>query len=264
MNVPPPFKRRENIHARRLLPRVREGRERQFHSLTPQASLLPQALWAFGPQASAGELTLVTNTELPGPGRQQLASNVGEPSTAMNEDVVFFTGNWYAARSIDGGQTFQYLDPFTVFPDPPNLGYCCDQVVNYIASIDTFVWLLQYGPKMGPQADNIQRLAFATTAEVKSGHWRIFDLTTTMLHVAGQFLDFPDIAVGANAIYVTTNIFTPEGQSAGSAVVRIPIASIAAGHVTAQPLSQPPSTAFASHRTAGREPFSPRIRTPVR
>lgn len=200
-------------------------------------------------------MTLVTNTALPEPGRQQLASNVGEPSMAINGDVVFYTGNWYAGRSIDGGRTFQFLDPFNVFPDPANLGYCCDQVVQYIASIDTFVWLLQYGPKSGPQADNIQRLAFATTAEVKSGHWRLFDITTTILGVSGQFLDFPDLAVGTNFLYVTTNIFTPAGTSAGAAVIRIPIASIAAGRVTAQQFVSPTLNSFRVAQNCGTKAF---------
>jgi hypothetical protein len=57
----------------------------------------------------------------------------------MNGNVVFYTGNWYAALSSDGGNTFQYVDPFTAFPDPPNMGFCCDQVVQYIPQIDTFV-----------------------------------------------------------------------------------------------------------------------------
>jgi hypothetical protein len=235
--APPAFKRRESIHPRRFLPRVREGRERVFHSVTERTTFHPPLIRAFAPLAAgADDLTLVTNTELPQPGQKELAANVGEPSVAANGSVVFYTGNWYAARSTDGGQTFQFPDPFTMFPDPPNLGFCCDQVVNYIAKIDTFVWLLQYSPKPGfPQADNIQRLAFATTAEVKTGHWHLFDITTRVLGVPGQFLDFPDLAVGANFLYVTTNIFTPDGQSAGAAVVRIPIDSISAGHVTAQP-----------------------------
>jgi hypothetical protein len=255
LDAPPPFKRRENIHPRRILPRVREGREREFHSVTSQAMFLRPVTRAFAPQAAADDLTLVINTELLEPGLQQLASNVGEPSVAVNSDVVLYTGNWYAARSIDGGQTFQYLDPFTTFPDPPNLGFCCDQVANYIASIDTFVWLLQYGPKSGPQADNIQRLAFATTQEARTGHWRLFDITTKVLGVAGQFLDFPDIAVGANSLYVTTNIFTPNGQSAGAAVIRIPIDSIRRGQVTAQPFVSSTLNSFRVAQNCGPRAF---------
>jgi hypothetical protein len=232
---PPPRVKRERIHPRRILPRVREGRERAFHSTTREISFHSQQQ-AFSPaiRAATDDLAVVVNTELTGPAQQDLASSVGEPSVSTNGQVVVYTGNWYAANSADGGKTFQYVDPFTAFPDPPNLGYCCDQVVNYIASIDTFVWLLQYGPKSGPQQDNIQRLAFAKSADVVAGRWRLFDITTDALGVTGQFMDFPDLAVGANSLYVTTNLFTPAGQSAGAAVVRMPIAGIGSGEVTVQ------------------------------
>jgi hypothetical protein len=255
--TPPRFKPRQGIHARRLLPRVREGKEREFHSVTnPTAWHLPAERAFAAPQALADDLALVANIELAEPGQQQTASNVGEPSVAVNGDVVVYTGNWYAARSIDGGQTFQYLNPGQVFPDPPNQTFCCDQVVNYIASIDTFVWLLQYSPTQGlPQADNIQRLAFATTPEVKTGHWHLFEITTKILGVRGQFLDFPDLAVGANSLYVTTNIFTPAGRSAGAAVVRIPIESIRRRQVVAQPFVSDTLNSFRVAQNGGTRAF---------
>jgi hypothetical protein len=182
--------------------------------------------------AATGELALLLNTELSSPGQQQTASNVGEPSVAANDQVVFYTGNWYAAVSGDGGRTFQFIDPANAFQasNPPGSSFCCDQIVHYIPQIDTFVWLLQYGN--AAQADNIQRLAFAKTADVAQGRWRLFDITTASLAVPGAFLDFPDLAVGANFLYVTTNIF-PQGDQSGSAVVRIPLASITSGPVTA-------------------------------
>jgi hypothetical protein len=229
LDIPPRVPRRDRIHPRRVLPRVKEGRERDFHSVTRAVSYHLQGAM----RATTDDLILTTNTELTGPASSQLAASVDEPSVAAAGNIVVYTGNWYAARSVDGGQTFQYIDPFKAFPDPPNLGYCCDQVVNYLPAIDTFVWLLQYGPKTGPQADNIQRLAFATSDQVQTGNWRLFDITTQSLGVAGQFMDFPDLAVGTNNLYVTTNLFTPDGQAAGAAVVRIPIASIVSGPVTA-------------------------------
>jgi hypothetical protein len=254
---PPRYAKRERIHPRRILPRVKEGRERAFHSATRELSYHLQRALVAGVRAATDDLTLVTNTELTQPGQQQLASSVGEPSVATTADsnVVMYTGNWYAARSTDGGQTFLYIDPFKSFPDPSNLGFCCDQVVNYIASIDTFVWLLQYGPKSGPDADNIQRLAFATSDQVKTGNWRLFDITTQSLGVPGEFLDFPDLAVGAKNLYVTTNLFTPDGQSAGAAVVRIPIASISAGTVTAQSFVSPDLDSFRVAQNSGTTAF---------
>ena len=251
-DVPPPHEKRQSIHRRRVLPRVKEGKERAFHSTTREISFtlqraLPGGKRAAGAGAGTDDLAIVTNTELTQPGQQQLASSVGEPSVSVNNQVVMYTGNWYAARSADGGQTFQYLDPFTAFPDPPNLGYCCDQVVNYIAKIDTFVWLLQYGPKTGPDQDNIQRLAFAKSDDVAAGKWRLFDITTQNLGLAGQFLDFPDLALSENFLYVTSNVFNPQGQSAGAVVVRMPIADIDAGAPTAQTF---PSTDLNSFRVA--------------
>lgn len=229
LDAPPTIERPKKIHPRHLLPLVREGEERNVHSVSREAVIRTQA---FAPMAAADEVTLIRNTELTAPGKQRTASNVGEPSVAINGDVVFFTGNWYAAVSSDGGKTFKFIDPATQFPEPaPNAQFCCDQVVHYISKIDTWVWLLQYGPDDG---DNIQRLAFAKTADVVKGKWRLFDITTKILKVPGAFLDFPDLAVGANSLYVTTNIFAPRNEF-GSAVIRIPFSGIESGQVTAQP-----------------------------
>jgi hypothetical protein len=225
LDAPPKIVRPKRVHARRRLPFVKEGVERGVHSTTARAMIRPL-------DTPDQELKLFLNTELTGPAQNQTGGNVGEPSTSINGDVVFYTGNWYAAFSSDSGKTFRYLDPNNMAQpgDGEGITFCCDQVVNYISSIDTFVWLLQYGPSTG---DNIQRLAFAKTADVVAGKWRIFDITTQALGVQGAFLDFPDLAVGSNFLYMTTNIFPP-GTGAGSAVVRIPLASIGSGKPTAE------------------------------
>jgi hypothetical protein len=232
-----------------LLPLVREGRERRFQSLSRQVVPVAPAGRAFGEAPPADDLAIVVSTPLDGPAASQTAANVGEPSVAANGNLVFYTGNWYAALSIDGGATFQYIDPSQSFPDPPNLHFCCDQIVNYIPSIDTFAWLLQYGVVGNnlPEGDNIQRLAFAKTGDVAAGRWRIFDVTAQALGVPGQFMDFPDLAVGANALYVTTNLFPPDQSPPGAAVVRIPFDSIAGGQPTATRFV---STDFNSFRVA--------------
>lgn len=232
LQAPPTFRKPRRIHARRVLPFVREGLERNFHSTSTRAIFYRAKTLQALPQATADDVVLFTNTALTEAAQNQTASNVGEPSAALSGQVVFYTGNWYAAMSADGGQTFQYIDPANAFAasDPPNSHFCCDQVVNYIAAIDTFVWLLQYGPDTG---DNIQRLAFAKSADVVQGRWRLYDITTASLGVQGAFLDFPDLAVGENCLYVTTNIFQGADQ-AGSGVVRIPFTGIASGQIVAQ------------------------------
>jgi hypothetical protein len=224
LDAPPKFEKAKSIHPRRLLPFVAEGQERPFHSLNTRA-IIHRTL------DTAQDLVITLNTTIPQPAQNHTASNVDEPSLSTNGSVVFYTGNWYAALSVDGGSTFSFIDPnsFAQPTDPAGVTFCCDQVVNYMPSIDTFVWLMQYGPSTG---DNIQRLAFAKTDDVKAGKWRIFDITTQMLDVPKFFMDFPDLAVGANFLYVTTNCFGPDGQTVGSAVARIPLTSIAAGSPT--------------------------------
>jgi hypothetical protein len=225
LDSPPKIERPKRIHPRRLLPFVPEGKERSFHSTSTRAVIR---------RADAQqEIKVLLTTELTEPGRNHTAGNVGEPSVSINKDVVFYTGNWYAAMSQDGGKTFKFIDPNNMAQpnDPPNVTFCCDQVVNYMPSIDTFVWLMQYGPSTG---DNIQRLAFAKTDDVKAGRWRIFDITTQALGVPGFFMDFPDLAVGNSFLYMTTNCFGPDPNTVGSAVVRIPLNSIDSGHPTAE------------------------------
>jgi hypothetical protein len=221
LNSPPRIIKPKRIHARRLLPFVAEGQERQFHSSSTRAIIHPA-------EDTGQDIQVVLNTPLSQPAQNQTSSNVNEPSVSVNGDVVFFTGNWYASVSTDRGQTFKFIDPNSMAQpdDPQGVTFCCDQVVNYIPSIDTFVWLMQYGPQTG---DNIQRLAFARTDDVKTGNWRIFDITTQMLGVPGFFMDFPDLAVGANYLYMTTNCFGSNPQTVGSAVVRMSFDSIAQG-----------------------------------
>jgi hypothetical protein len=66
---------------------------------------------------------------------------IGEPSGASAGSVVFVSANSYAAYSTDGGSHFTKLDPTTIFPN--DIGFCCDQVVQYVPSSDRFIWLLQ-------------------------------------------------------------------------------------------------------------------------
>jgi hypothetical protein len=220
---------------RHLPPKVPEGEHVLDENPSPEVNFdLPQ-MFADALEAAPDpdELVIQRQQEITALAGRDTSSQVNEPSAAINGELVFYTGNWYAAISTDGGATFRFVDPFHQFTDPPGLGFCCDQVVHYIPQIDTFVWLLQYTNRQNPGGPNVQRLAFATTASAALGRWRIHDISPASLGKPGLFLDFPDLAVGENMLYMTTNMFS--GSSwAGSAVVRIPIAGIQSGTVTAQ------------------------------
>jgi hypothetical protein len=232
----PPVARPREIHPRRNIPRVPEGIDRPDPTPTPALAIAPAAARAAGARA-ADDLTLVKNVAL-GAAAGGFASNVGEPSVASRGDVVFYTGNWYAALSTDGGATFRFIDPNTAFPDPPGLAFCCDQVVHYIRPLDAFVWLMQYVNPQDQFAANIQRLAFARTADVAQGSWAVVDITPQNLGLPNVFLDFPDLAVGTNMLYVTMVGFLGNDWTA-TVLVRMPLSGIDAllrgtGDATAQ------------------------------
>src|SRR5467141_4470510 len=56
--APPRHARRERIHPRRVLPRVKEGKEREFHSVTRELAYHLQGAM----RATTDDLTLVTNS----------------------------------------------------------------------------------------------------------------------------------------------------------------------------------------------------------
>jgi hypothetical protein len=233
------FVQRNKIHTRRHIPQIALGEQISDAIPTPKLALAParslaresESASARATRAATDDVTLVQNIQLDDVATADTASHVGEPSCASNGKVVFYTGNWYAAVSLDGGTSFQFVNPATAFPDPPGMSFCCDQVVHYIKKIDTFVWLLQYSEN--PAGENIQRLALATTAELKQGQWRLFDISSQGLGLPGIFLDFPDLAVGSNMLYMTTNGFRGEDWEV-TVLVRMPLAGIKSGSFTSQ------------------------------
>ena len=141
-----------------------------------------------------------------------------EPSGASNgSGVVFVSANWFAAYSMNSGDTFTQLDPTTIFPADA-VGYCCDQIVQYVPSINRFIWLLQ---------GNGVRIASASPADIISSGgtaWTYWNLTPDIFGQTG--FDFPDLAVGNNFLYMSWNAF---GTDTGHQVARTSLAGLLAG-----------------------------------
>jgi hypothetical protein len=140
-----------------------------------------------------------------------------EPSGASNgAGIIFVTTNWTADYSTNGGGSFKQLNPTTIFPNDA-VGYCCDQVVQFVPGIDRFVWVLQ---------GTGYRLATASPATVKASggtSWTYWNLTPGFFGLTGS-LDYPDMSVGNNYLYLS---FDEVGT--GLMVARISLKEIAAG-----------------------------------
>jgi len=185
--------------------------------------------------ASATDLRYQTVTDLTTiPSTQH--DVIGEPSVANMGSVTFYTGNWYAARSTDGGQTFSYINPSSAFSKVNN-GFCCDQITNYVPSQDLLLWSLQY---IDDGNSNTLRLAWALgSAGVTSNNWKYLDFNPQLFGFpAGKMLDFPNLTltstylyVTSTYLYVTSNVFGVGDSStfAGSVILRIRLSDLAAG-----------------------------------
>jgi hypothetical protein len=152
-------------------------------------------------------------------------STIAEPSGATGGGVVFVTSNWFAAYSANGGGSFTRLNPTTIFPGT-GVGFCCDQIVQYVPSIDRFIWLMQ---------GNGMRVASASPANIISSGgtaWTYWDLTPNIFGaIAGTGFDYPDLSVGNNFLYLSWNAGfpCPAGCNWGHQVARISLAGLQAG-----------------------------------
>ena len=148
-----------------------------------------------------------------------------EPSGASTENgVVFVSANFSAAWSANGGATFNQIDPTTIFPSNV-IDFCCDQIVQYVRSIDRFVWLLQGKTRPG------YRLAVASPASIIASNgtaWTYWNLTPGVFGHQGSF-DFPDVSFGETYLYVSWNAGGCDPCDWGRQVARIPLAQLAAG-----------------------------------
>jgi hypothetical protein len=164
-------------------------------------------------------------------------STIAEPSGDHGGGVVFMTSNWFAAYSRDG-IAFTQLNPTAVFPNDA-VGFCCDQIVQYVPSIDRFIWLLQ---------GNGYRLASASPADITSSGgsaWTYWNLTPDVFGQPANSFDFPDLSVGNNFLYINWD------ASGNRQVARTSLAGLQAGGTIEIDYTDPANgtTAWSAHLT---------------
>jgi len=177
--------------------------------------------------APTPDLVFVKNTRFGGPGGEP-----NDPSGATGGNAfegaatVLASGNTYGSFSTDGGSTFTQLDPTTIFPNMFDGGLCCDQVIHYSPSINRYIWLMQFWN--GADSQNRLRIAVASPEALvasKGTAWTFWDLTSALFNLGNHGMDYPDLAVGNNFLYVsvdTTDVF-------GLLVARIPLTELRDG-----------------------------------
>ena len=139
-----------------------------------------------------------------------------EPSLAKKGNIIFYTGNQYAARSSDGGSSWTYV---SLPNDMPNNA---DQHVLYDFSHDIFIWYNQ--GDQDSNGENHIRISISKDAF----HWWSYDIKPTDLNNTWtrQWFDYPQLALSNNYLYFTSDLTRPGNNSDDifrAVIVRIPI-----------------------------------------
>lgn len=142
----------------------------------------------------------------------QAGSMLGEPTLAQAGRFVLFAGNWYFARSTNGGTTWAFVDPTADMPD-----FCCDQDLIYDRGRDLMIWYRQGDP----DATGENRFILATSTN-GGDSWCTYGFRPSEFgrEFAGRSFDYPVLALSNNFLYVKTGV---KGKGANSILIRMPL-----------------------------------------
>ncbi|HYY57508.1 MAG TPA: hypothetical protein VE842_09250 [Pyrinomonadaceae bacterium] len=149
------------------------------------------------------------------------ASVIHEPAHAQIGKNVFYTANWYAARSGNGGSTFTYLNPFTDFP-----AMCCDQDVAHDVSRNLILWYRQ--GSMATNGTNQVKLSVSTNGGLSFLTYT-WSPTTFDASLTNRWFDYPHLALSNNFLYLVSNVFNASDTQTHRIIVRMPLEQLAVG-----------------------------------
>ena len=142
-------------------------------------------------------------------------SNVLEPSLGTGGKYVFYTGNWFAARSTNGGSNWAYVNAYNNMSD-----FCCDQIAQYDKARDMFLWLRQ-GIANGSGVGRF-RLGASTNGGASFCNYDFYP-TNTNSGWTGQWWDYPHIQLGADYAYIAYNMFNASDTWTRTVLLRFPL-----------------------------------------
>jgi len=156
-------------------------------------------------------------------------SHVMESSVATEGKYLFYTGNWFAARSINGGSTWTWMNPFSGWPSWSP--FCCDQVTIPDKARKCLFWLQMGSPGTNPGTGNYENIFKLHVS--KDGTWASWwTYTFSPLGTNGgwtnQFWDYPHIQLGPRYLYLSWNLFNQSGAFTRTVMLRLPLDALAA------------------------------------
>ncbi len=149
-------------------------------------------------------------------------ASVSEPSVAQHGDTILICGGWFAAVSLDGGQTWRFLDAGGI--DPLFLG---DQGVIYSPAYDLWIWVFETSWDRTINNNRIHILVANSVAmQEASIPWFDYVYTAQTLGSPDHTrLDYPNIALSDNYFWYSVNA---KGGTRIGKTTRHPLAALAA------------------------------------
>jgi hypothetical protein len=150
----------------------------------------------------------------------QYRSTVSEPSVANNGPNVFYTGNWFAARSADYGSTWKYVNPLQGMPD-----FCCDQDVIYDKNYKIFIWFRQ-GIK---DVNGENRFILSISKDAQT--WTSYSIHPKVVNKnwKNSWWDYPHLALSNNKLYITSNMFDKNNHFVRSVITQWDLKQLSSG-----------------------------------
>jgi len=164
-----------------------------------------------GLQISSNKSVTVPRTSL---------SLANEPSVANKDNLIFYTGNWYDVRSLDGGSSWKYIDPFRDMHD-----FCCDQDIIYDSIHHIFIWY-RLGT-FGSNGENRFRLGISSD----TSNWLFYNISPRNFNGtwSHQFWDYPQLALSNKYLYITSNMFDQSGKLLRTIISRWSLQDLSVG-----------------------------------
>ena len=125
-----------------------------------------------------------------------------ETSAGQAFGTIFYTGNYFAAWSGDGGQTYGYVSPFSLAKSVGHV-FCCDQGAHYVPGANTMVWIL-----LADDGPVLMCLASPDDVATSKGKaWTVYVLSGPVFsRDRNTLFDYPQISFGDTFLYLTFNI----------------------------------------------------------
>ena len=159
-------------------------------------------------------------------------------NVASSGNKLFQVFESFAARSVDNGETWGYVNPNTAFPNGAapefQAGFWGRQRLAQDPSRGLIIWVLQYGYAAGMDANGIRFAVANAGADLSTAPtqtWSYYDVTGATLGTrAGMGIEVHQLEVSTDWAYLSVNVFDSQASTAvNGGIIRLSLDGLATG-----------------------------------